>query len=462
MNEKIIHGGIPLHPAVSELNFALLGASASGKTTLQRFYWQHFLPRIVPGEDRRAIMYDYKRDVLPIISPLARVPIVNMDPFDARGVPWDIAADITTPADAMQFAATVSPMVDYTNQFFIDGAQDVHRNRIMAFHHVAPGRWTLRDDVLVGNEPELTKQLLSKVPETRHVLDNYGEERTFLNVMATLRSRLGRLSPIAALWDSSKNQPVSLKGFPYRNEVILLRDNPSRHEAMMVVNSLLLKPLQEVLLSQDESRTREVMIGLDEFAMLGKLPWLPDAFLTGRSKGLRMILGFQEIDSLRKHYGREGTNELIGQCGNLSLLRVASPETAQWAAAVIGKFRRIEEYRSRNSEGKISWSEHHVEKDAVMPSEFLSMPPTSPQTGLTGVFTCPWIGAWKHTIPWSFLEEHLVPPDSTVQNFIARRDEDQILRPFDDDDYRRLGLTPVKPKGPQGNKGQQFVFRTNP
>src|SRR5262245_34955293 len=139
MKDRIIHGGVPLDPRVSELNHVLIGASASGKTTLQRLYWQYFLPRIVPGEDRRAILYDYKRDVLPLISPLVHVPIVNMDPFDARGVPWDIAADITTPADAAQFAATVSPMVDYTNQFFIDGAQDFERNKIVALNRVAPG-----------------------------------------------------------------------------------------------------------------------------------------------------------------------------------------------------------------------------------------------------------------------------------------------------------------------------------
>ncbi len=452
--------GVWLPALIAAANFLITGTIGSGKTILQRLLLQFFLPRIAPGSDRRAVVFDPKREMLSIMAGMKlQCPVVIMDPFDERCVPWDVAADVTTPAQAMQFAAAFIPPENHTNRFFSDAARAILRAAIVALNWLAPGKWTLRDLVLVVQNVERLKLLLSLCPATDHVLDNYAEERVFLNVMATIQSRVDRFYTIAALWHHAKSPPVSLKDFPSRSEIILLRHDPALYEAQMVVNQLIIKRLQELLLSQPESRTRETLFALDELPALGKLEGLTELLLMGRSKGVRCILGFQEIDSLRRIYGREGANEILGQCGNKAILLLQSPETARWAADVLGKFLRTVLRRAWNHKGEMSESEHDVERDAMLPSEFMTFPPTGPSRGLTGVFLCPWVGAFLRTIPWSFISENLVPPDPSVPDFIPRPEEDQYLPPLDDDDLRRLNLMPPSAPPPPGGRCQ-FVGRT--
>jgi hypothetical protein len=449
MKDKLFFGAW-LPAAIAAVNFLVTGTVGSGKTILQRLLLQFFLPRIKPGSDRRAVVFDPMREMLQLLSGMGLdCPVVIMDPFDERCQPWDVAADITTPAAAMQLAAAFVPPENHTNRFFSDAARAILRAVIVALNWLAHGKWTLRDLVLVVTNVTLLKHVLSLCPATQHVLDNYAEERVFLNVMATIQSRIDRFEPIAALWHTARLAPASLKEFLNRNEILLLRNDPAIYEAQQTLNQLLLKRLQEILLSQPGSRTRETIIALDELPALGKLEGLTELLLMGRSKGVRHILGFQDIDSLRRLYGKEGANEIIGQCGNKAILRLDSPETARWASDVLGKYLGPEVTRNWDREGQVSHAEHRVERDAMLPSEFMSFPPTGPGTGLTGLFLSPSIGAWKGTIRWDFLMNNLLPP-GPVPDFLPRPDDEQILKPFTPEDLKRLGLGYVPaPQGPR-------------
>ena len=81
--------------------------TGSGKTVLQRLLMQSTLPRIREGSNHRALIYDAKQDILPILGGMdLRCPVRTFNPFDARGVAWDLAADITSPASALASRAS--------------------------------------------------------------------------------------------------------------------------------------------------------------------------------------------------------------------------------------------------------------------------------------------------------------------------------------------------------------------
>ena len=50
---------------------------------------------------------------------------VTFNPFDKRGFAWDVAADVTSPASALQTATILIPEEQGNNRFFADAARDL-------------------------------------------------------------------------------------------------------------------------------------------------------------------------------------------------------------------------------------------------------------------------------------------------------------------------------------------------
>ena len=177
-----------------------------------------------------------------------------------------------------------------------------------------------------------------------------------------------------------------------------------------------------------------------------------------------MVVGFQDIEGLAGIYGEKEAAEITGLCANKAFLRMDSPKTAQWASSILGEREVLEQRYSENeSEGEAhhpgsfsifgakstnaskskGLSEHLVKRELVLPSEFLSMPPTTRENGLTGYYLTPLLGAYKvHILP-EHLTQWLVPPNTNVPNVISRPETDQYLRPWDAQDYGRLRVSEV-------------------
>jgi hypothetical protein len=67
-------------------HFAIIGATGSGKTLLQRLLMQSVLPRIGKGLDQRALIYDAKQDLHSLLGGLGlRCPIATFHPLDDEG-----------------------------------------------------------------------------------------------------------------------------------------------------------------------------------------------------------------------------------------------------------------------------------------------------------------------------------------------------------------------------------------
>src|SRR6056297_1236897 len=84
----------------------IFGATGSGKTTLIRLFLQDVVPEIAENSDWRMMMTNPKGDAISILYGIqpAGLRIVTTDPFDDRGVAWDMCRDVTEPRTALQFA----------------------------------------------------------------------------------------------------------------------------------------------------------------------------------------------------------------------------------------------------------------------------------------------------------------------------------------------------------------------
>jgi type IV secretory pathway TraG/TraD family ATPase VirD4 len=133
--------------------------------------------------------------------------------------------------------------------------------------------------------------------------------------------------------------------------VLVLGNDDSVRAAMDAINQVLFQRASELVLRKPNSWSRRSWFFLDEVREAGKLAGLPRLMNKGRSKGVCVALGFQDIHGMKSVYGAELALELVGQCSNKVLLRLESAETAKWASETVGQYEEIQvlESQSRDS-----------------------------------------------------------------------------------------------------------------
>lgn len=429
----------------SEQHVLVVGATGAGKTIALRLLLQSVLPRITPGSDYRALIYDPKQDMLEILSGLApSCETIVLNPFDARSVAWDMAKDVTTPATAIQIASIIIEEEKGHNAFFAKAARDLFAAVMIALHNTRPGDWTLADVVNTLSNTDATRQLLEMVPYTHLIAEeHFGRQtnNTTANVQYTISANIAYLRPIAALWEKATRR-YSLQEWIDGNSILVLGNSETLRTPIDAVNRAIFQRLVELVLAQSESSTRRTWFFLDELKEMGRLDSLPSLLTKGRSKGARVAIMFQTIEGLRAVYGDRLANEIVGMCACKLLLRTDSPETAQWASSVIGEAETIRWMQSQQS-GKHgesnSLSQQIVTTQAVLASELLRLPLANREC-FHSFTIVPAIGIWRGI---TYFSKDLLPK-GTAANFLPRPDADQYpLCLPDDDDNDQGGLDDI-------------------
>ena len=455
---KVVTNGLEWGPSTlprstATRHFLAVGTTGSGKSLLQRRLMQKPLTEIFRGSDRRALIFDAKNDVVAYLKRIGvSCPVYSLNPLEARtyfpkAVRWDIAADVTSPARAMNLVAGLIPSEKGgSNQYFTDSARQVVTAIVESFMRHSPGRWTFSDFVFAALNRKRIEELLGRDAEGREVLDGFfGDDRTAYQVFTTICSRMSYFKPVAALWQRTPDS-LSLRDWLKSDSILLFGSNTSVKTALDAINEVIIRVITEEIDEQQDSETRRTFVWLDEARLCG--PVLSSQMLAllavkGRSRGACLVLGFQDIEGFREVAGPRLANEIIAQCSHKAILRMESQESAKWASEQLGGFETIEVFRSESGElGKRqSVSEQRVLKDAVLPSEFYSIPVTSKENGLTGYFLSPEFGAVRGTVRGDELQQIVVSGalDSRF-GFCARPDCDQVFRPWTDEDRRKLGL----------------------
>jgi hypothetical protein len=99
-------------------NFLVAGGIGIGKTITLRLLMQSALTPAGLGLDHRALIYDAKGTLDPVLRGLGlHCPIHVLNPFDQRGAAWDIAAAVTSASAARQLAASLIPQEESAQPF---------------------------------------------------------------------------------------------------------------------------------------------------------------------------------------------------------------------------------------------------------------------------------------------------------------------------------------------------------
>ncbi len=440
---------VPASEATS--HFAIVGATGSGKTMSLRMLMQSVLPQIGHGNDVRALVYDAKSDMLPILKNICpQTRVVTLNPFDARSVAWDMAKDVTSPASCQQLAAAlISNLGKPKSQpYFEDTARHFLTGILTVFNKRAKGVWTFRDLMVAKSRPEYVKAILGCEPETRGQLEHFSREDTVKDVFSTFQTSMAQYEFVAAAWDHAKEK-VSLVDWLNDELIILLGNNSIAAEATNEINRVIFRRMTELLLGQEETESRQTWVFLDEIREAGNLDLLGKLLNTGRSKGCCVVLGFQDIEGMREVYGNKVANELVGQCNHKAILKLNSPETAEWASKLFGDREVVENRRSSNQsnssvfQGSTTESTGRVRKQLVTPGELISLPKAHPNVGLRGYYSIPRVGSFYCEARGQLVAANLFPKNREVKGFVGRPEEHQTLSEWGKDDLIRLGLSGV-------------------
>jgi type IV secretory pathway TraG/TraD family ATPase VirD4 len=105
------------------------------------------------------------------------------------------------------------------------------------------------------------------------------------------------------------------------------------------------------ILSLEDDPNRRIWLFLDELATLGKIDALLQAFSLGRSKGLCVVAGIQDMGKIEHHYNPMLAKSISNTFGTKIFLRCSDVETSQWASKVLGD---QDIYERQVSEGESS------------------------------------------------------------------------------------------------------------
>jgi hypothetical protein len=474
-NKDIIQwGSVPLPIDCATQHFALVGTTGSGKSTLISILLKSILPHFRPGSNRRAIIFDAKRDIMSVLAGLKPpCPVINFHPFDTRGWAWDIAKDIDSDSTAMEIATVFVPEMpnsSNTERFFQDAARRLSAGLMRAFMHHCPGKWTLRDVVLGFNSIKRLKTLLSlpqgdKYESTRHLYKELvAPNETSFGIRGEMGNVLQRLTFIASAWASSGAQKFSLKDFVKGEYVLVLGRDPTQESTVKQLNAILVNRLTQLMIGQEEARTEAARgkpeplswVIIDELRAAGYLDGVKHLLFEGRSKGIAGVIGFQDFPGMKHEFGEQLAEEIFGLCNNKAFLRQGDNTSDEYASRHFG----IEEFEltqfTANEGATITyqdgqttrafatgWSEHRSRhsRRAFELGFFARIPKADfEKFGIAGVFDTAAIG-YPYKMHLKPPIDRLVPkPVPWVSNFSPRESEKQRLRRWTDEDLERLNL----------------------
>jgi type IV secretory pathway TraG/TraD family ATPase VirD4 len=433
-------------------HFLVAGTTGSGKSLVQKRLLASPLRQIGVQRDSRALIFDAKGDTTAYLQKLGvTCPVLSLNPFESRitlpqAVVWDIAKDITSPARAQNLATSLIPAdKSGANQYFTDAARQVVIAVIESFIRHSGDSWEFSDLIFGTLCKQRISQILLRDSQGEETFRGFfGDERTGYAVFTSIVSKMSYYRTVAALWQRNSIK-LSLRQWLNSESILLLGSNATAKTSLDAINEQIFRVVTEEIDIQSNSSQRRTWIWIDEARLSGALlksDLLPYLAVKGRSRGVALVLAFQDMEGFREAAGVRIANELVAQCSHKALLRMESEESSSWASKVVGQFETLESFRSDSANGLAgNISEQRVQRDVVIASEFYEIPVTTKEHGLSGYFLSPETGVIRTTISGQELERVVTDELSEIQYAIPNRPEaEQWIKGWEPSDFQRLGL----------------------
>jgi hypothetical protein len=137
---------------------------------------------------------------------------------------------------------------------------------------------------------------------------------------------------IAAAWHHAKKagQTVSLTKFVNSPGVLLLGASKTYRTALATINRLLIRRLSDLAFDhKDACEERRTWFVLDEFPSLGHIPFIEELATQGRSKGAPLAVGVQDPDHVNQLYPKTAAT-FFRMFWTSAFFKVQDQDAAEW------------------------------------------------------------------------------------------------------------------------------------
>jgi len=368
--------GIRLHPSLPPISikrearhFLVFGGVGSGKT-------QTILPMMLAAQRRgdALFVYDNKGDFTAKLPDMPGVfkdkagkvvrrtihPVI-LAPWDARSVVWDIAADVNDKAAAREFAAAIVPE-SKSSPMWSSAARQVLTGCLVELQQSKPGAWGFRDLATLcfrGSVEEYQETMKQYFPEGLMAVS--ASNVTSLGILINMQAFLSPVADLADAWpEPTSDRRFSLRDWlkrerPIRRVVIVLGNGRFEQLAQSFAKSLFTLAAQTITdpasVGESRSRRRRLWVFLDEFPQMGEMSRVAPMLEVGRSKGVRVVLGVQDVAQLKHIYGNERASAWQSLVANQIVCQLQPGATSKFVAEEIIGDREIERIAVSSSTG---------------------------------------------------------------------------------------------------------------
>ena len=382
--------GVHLHPQVAvsqrqETNhFMIVGGTGAGKTTV---IWPMVQEAIARND--LVLIFDSKGDFPQKVGD----PFTLLSPADARSSRWILGRDIRTPLEAHTLSATLiqePPGGSKSDPMWIQGSRALLAGLVIDLQTRFGEKWGMAHlayecAAALSDFERLKAVIAREAPICLTLLggeDAEGPSRTTMGFLTQIVSSLTNVIHLGVAandlkanpgwsvrgWLAGKTPPTVVVGFRSEQSKLM-----SQAWAASIIERVV---LQIGGMSDVAPEKRRIWLVIDETPEAGYIPSITTALTTLRSKGVRVVEGFQTLASVRKMYDKDTATIWQGQCGIKVISKLASTEDQEWASRLLGD-REVERYQHQLSQtshsdggGQHSSNWQRVREPILMPSAF--------------------------------------------------------------------------------------------
>ena len=291
------------------------------------------------------------------------------------------------------------------NEFFKTTGRIILQDLIYGFREVAGTNWELRDVIEACLEPKHLQQVLGKTIHGKRTWETFfgskqkKDARLSDNILASLMAAVRPFQTLADLWHCSPCK-FSLEHWHTGSGILLMGADLRRETTLQRINQLMFQRISQLVIAREKENPVDLTwFFLDEVREAGELRGLRQLLTEGRSKGARVVLGFQDIDGMIDVYGEQGAAELTGLCAHKLIFHLDNPNTREWASMLMGEEETYLKSTSECESSSSSGSTHSITTNQqiglrriVLPFELHDLPLASKEEGVWFFYQTPWRG----------------------------------------------------------------------